>query len=206
MRCKILLLWICIVALASCERGYTEGVEDNEVEKSQLLGGWKFEELRFQLVYNQANPFLQAVMPTIKEKMKENLERRVSDASLYFMQDTVFYVIEPVEENLNSYVAAYGFYYITNHPATIHPDNKYLICDSYSDYFYVKFDESQNMSLYLTRDAVMTLIRDDGSLSNTLINMIDRNIDDAQFEFYLKPYHSPFFDEIELHSKGELAN
>ena len=181
--------------LASCERGYTEGVEDNEVNKSQVLGGWKFSELRFQLVYSAANP-LAWMMPTLKGKMKENLERRVEDASLFFMQDTVFFVIEPNEEGLDTYVNKRSYYYITNHPGTIHPEEKYLICNSYADFFYVKFDEKNNMSLYMTRDAVMELIREDGSLSSTVVNLIDRNIDDAQFEFYMIPYYIPFYDEI----------
>ncbi|MCQ2208725.1 MAG: hypothetical protein MJZ34_00365 [Paludibacteraceae bacterium] len=180
-----------ILLFSSCEKGEITGVADNEVLKEDILGGWKVTNINCQLVYNQADP-LASLMPFLKTKMQENLEKRISDGSLFFMNDTVYYIETP--EPGVSFVRAYGHYELTNHPAIMFVENTHLVCDAYATYFYIKFVDNR-LCLYLTRPGALAMIREDGSMDD-YIGLIDKKIEDAQFEFYMERNHLALYDDI----------
>ena len=66
----------------------------------------------------------------------------------------------------------------------------------YTPVMFVKF-EAERLCLYLNAEQTMELIRKDGSIEDSYVNMIEENIDDAQFEFYLKKVDLPFFKDFE---------
>lgn len=169
----------------------TNGIADDEIFKEDILGGWRVTKINCQLVYNTADP-LASLMPVLKTKMQENLEKRISDGSILFLQDTVYYIETPAPGI--SFVRAYGHYEMVNSPGILFMENTHLICDAYATYFYVKKINNQ-ICLYLTREGALAMIKDDGSL-NDYIGLIQSKIEDAQFEFYLEPYHLDFYDEI----------
>ena len=61
---------------------------------------------------------------------------------------------------------------------------------------FVKF-KAERLCLYLNKEQTMALIREDNSIEDKYINIIEENIDDAHFEFYLKKVDLPFFNEFE---------
>ena len=187
----LIILLSPLFFLFSCERGVTNGIADDEIFKEDILGGWRVTKINCQLVYNTADP-LASLMPVLKTKMQENLEKRISDGSILFLQDTVYYIETPAPGI--SFVRAYGHYEMVNSPGILFMENTHLICDAYATYFYVKKIDNQ-ICLYLTREGALAMIKDDGSL-NDYIGLIQSKIEDAQFEFYLEPYHLDFYDEI----------
>ena len=187
----LIILLSPLFFLFSCESGVTNGIADDEIFKEDILGGWRVTKINCQLVYNTADP-LASLMPVLKTKMQENLEKRISDGSILFLQDTVYYIETPVPGI--SFVRAYGHYEMVNSPGILFMENTHLICDAYATYFYVKKIDNQ-ICLYLTREGALAMIKDDGSL-NDYIGLIQSKIEDAQFEFYLEPYHLDFYDEI----------
>ena len=190
---KLLILCMCFcVIFTGCEKGYTDGVEDNEVNYDELVGGWKISSLNCQMVYKQ-NP----LYSFLKKKMEANLSKRMSDGSLYFTRDTIYYIETPTPEpNEVSFVRAQSAYYITNHPATIQVENHNLICDAYAEYFYIKMVD-EKPCLYLTRDGALRLIEEDGEF-DAFMGTIKRAVDEAQFEFYLERNHLKLYDDLEL--------
>lgn len=187
----LIILLSPLFFLFSCESGVTNGIADDEIFKEDILGGWRVTKINCQLVYNTADP-LASLMPVLKTKMQENLEKRISDGSILFLQDTVYYIETPAPGI--SFVRAYGHYEMVNSPGILFMENTHLICDAYATYFYVKKINNQ-ICLYLTREGALAMIKDDGSL-NDYIGLIQSKIEDAQFEFYLEPYHLDFYDEI----------
>ncbi|MBO7635848.1 MAG: hypothetical protein IK017_02675 [Paludibacteraceae bacterium] len=187
----LIILLSPLFFLFSCESGVTNGIADDEIFKEDILGGWRVTKINCQLVYNTADP-LASLMPVLKTKMQENLEKRISDGSILFLQDTVYYIETPAPGI--SFVRAYGHYEMVNSPGILFMENTHLICDAYATYFYVKKIDNQ-ICLYLTREGALAMIKDDGSL-NDYIGLIQSKIEDAQFEFYLEPYHLDFYDEI----------
>ncbi len=191
---RLAFLILPLLLLFSCEKGEVEGVLNNEVSQNMLLGGWKLTSVEFQLVYNPANP-LAWMLPSLRDKMQENLEEKIMPGSLYFMKDTVYYVID-LQDGTPTHVHAYGAYTITNHPATVFPENKHLVCNAYADYFYIKNDDGR-MALYLTKDGVMKMLRDDESLTSSVCDLIERNIDDAQFYIYMERNNLDIYEDLE---------
>ncbi|MBO4530352.1 MAG: hypothetical protein J5767_06910 [Paludibacteraceae bacterium] len=187
----LIILLSPLFFLFSCESGVTNGIADDEIFKEDILGGWRVTKINCQLIYNTADP-LASLMPVLKTKMQENLEKRISDGSILFLQDTVYYIETPAPGI--SFVRAYGHYEMVNSPGILFMENTHLICDAYATYFYVKKIDNQ-ICLYLTREGALAMIKDDGSL-NDYIGLIQSKIEDAQFEFYLEPYHLDFYDEI----------
>ncbi len=195
-------LWlICLpLLLLACEKGEVNGIEDNDIPKSLMLGGWGVQRVEFQLVYDHNNPIAQVANSlNLKQKMQEKLESRAKNKSLYFMQDTI-YCIETPAVNV-SYVKAQSYYTISSYPATIHPENKTLFCDSYAEYFYAKMQDDM-LCLYLTKGEVLKMIKEDGSVSSSHVSLIERVIEDAQFEIYFSRNHLALYDELEIRYGG----
>ena len=187
----LIFLFSPLLLLFSCESGCTNGIAIDEMQQEEILGGWKMSKINCQLVYNTADP-LASLMPLLKKKMQEKLEERISDGSILFLQDTVYYIETPAPGI--SFVRAYGHYEMNNQPPILFMENTHLICDSYAPYFYLKKVDNQ-ICLYLTREGALAMVKDDGSM-NDYMGLIQSKIEDAQFEFYLEPYHLDFYDEI----------
>lgn len=204
MRHYYLVSIVAILTLFfACEKPEIEGIVYNEVSKEDILGGWKIKDIEFQLVYNAANP-MAWMMPTLKEKMQANLREKIRLGSLYIKPDTMYYIIE-YDDGTPTRVHRYGAYTLTANPAMIHPEYDHLICNAYAKSFYVKYEEDR-LCLYLVKDGVIEMLRDDGSLSKATVNLIDRNIDDAQFYMYLERNHLPLYDEIDSLFYGGKTN
>ena len=197
---KLISFCLLILLFAACERGYVGGIEYNNVPKEELRGGWGVTDINFQLVYNAANP-VAFIFTTfhLDDKLKEMLENRTRNVSLYFMKDTFFCIKECNTET--EHVSDKSYYTVASYPAVIHPENKTVLCDSYSDSIFVKMEYNEErdttLILYFLKKNVIKLIREDGSVEEKHVEMIENNIDDAQFEIYMKRNHLSIYKDLE---------
>lgn len=197
---KLISFCLIILLFAACERGYVEGIEYNNVPKEELRGGWGVTDINFQLVYNAANP-MAFIFTTLHldDKLKEKLENRTRNVSLYFMEDTFFCITEC--NTATEHVSDKSYYTVASYPAVIHPENKTVLCDSYSDSIFVKMEYNEErdttLILYFLKKNVIKLIREDGSVEEKYVEMIEKNIDDAQFEIYMKRNQLSIYKDLE---------
>ncbi|MBE6330113.1 MAG: hypothetical protein IKL19_01080 [Paludibacteraceae bacterium] len=189
-------LFICFslaILLFSCNSDEVEGVSDEEVSQNVMNGGWEFEDFECQLNYNTANP-LAILLPSLKESLLENVQERLHNGVLYF-KDSVVYFAQRYEDGTLEYYRG-SYYQVYQNPARIELENATLLSGAYTPVMFVKF-EAGRLCLYLNAEQTMELIRKDGSIEDSYVNMIEENIDDAQFEFYLKKVDLPFFKDFE---------
>jgi hypothetical protein len=170
-----------------------DGVSDQEVSNNVLIGGWEFEDFECQLNYNTANP-LALLLPSLKESLLENVQERLHNGVLYF-KDTVVYFAQRYDDGRLEYYRGSN-YQLYQNPARIELENTTLLSGAYTPVLLTKFEEDR-LCLYLNKEQTMALIREDNSIEDKYINIIEENIDDAHFEFYLKKVDLPFFNEFE---------
>lgn len=190
------ILFICVsfaILLFSCSSDEVEGVSDDEVSQSVMNGGWEFEDFECQLNYSTANP-LAILLPSLKESLLENVQDRLHSGVLYFKDSVVYFAQRYADGTLEYYRGAN--YKVYQNPARIELENATLLSGAYTPVMFVKFDAGR-LCLYLNEEQTMALIREDNSIEDKYIDIIEENIDDAQFEFYLKKVDLPFFSEFE---------
>lgn len=193
-----LKVWISIVALVfiafSCDKDEVEGVSNAELKQEFVYGGWEFDEFECQLKYNTANP-LAVVLPSLRKTLLETIEERIGGGVLYF-KDSIVYFAEYIEgeEGVIEYYKGSYYEWIQN-PSQIHLSNATLLSGAYTPILYAK-QEGDRLCLYLTRELTMDLIRQEGTIDEKYVDIMDSNIDDAQFEFYLRRAEIPFFDNL----------
>lgn len=193
MKRRFCIILLAIVAM-SCERPIIPDVEMNYVPLEDLQGGWGREGIDFRLSYS---PALGVVYQGLPQKLRNMLEERSDGVSLFFLKDTL-YCIQSHEDGFEN-VRSYSHVDVRSYPAAILPENKEVLCDIYTDSFFVKMEYSEEdttVVFYLKRSGVMKVIEEDGYVSSSAISLIDKVVEDAYFELRMKRNKMKIYDEI----------
>lgn len=193
---KFKFLFICfslVMLVFSCSSSEVEGISDENVAQNSMNSGWEFEDFACQLDYNTANP-LAVLLPSLKEALEENVHKRLYNGVLYFRDTVVYYAQKDDNADLVYYRGSH--YNLYQNPTRIELSHATLLSGAYIPNMYIK-KAGDRLCLYLTREETLALIREDGSIEDKYVEIIEKNIDDAQFEFYLKRVEYPFFDLFE---------
>lgn len=177
----------------SCNRDEVQGVSDEDLMQEFMYGGWKFDKFECQLDYSSTNP-LAVLLPSLREELLENIQERLGKGVLYFKDTVVYFAQTKDVDVLEYYRGSYYDYY--QDPSRIELSNTILLSGAYTPVLQVKQD-GEYLVLYLTREQTLDLIKNDNSIEEKYVSIIDKNIDDAQFEFYLRRVNFAFFDEFE---------
>lgn len=185
----------------SCERPIIPDIEMNYVPLEALQGGWGRDGIDFRLSYS---PALGVVYQGLPQKLRNMLEERSDGVSLFFLRDTLC-CIQSHDDGFEN-VRSYSHIDVRSYPAAILPENKEVLCDIYTDSFFVKMEYSEDDTtavFYLKRKEVMKVIEEDGYVSSSAISLIDKIVEDAYFELRMKRTYLKIYDELKAMNKKE---
>lgn len=197
---KLLFLKIQIASLllalmySSCEKPFVEGILDNEAKKEDLLGGWRAEYVDF--VFN-AKPLATNIITSfnLHQKLRDKLSDMIKGKSIYFMNDTMYF-IEVYYDGVQR-VRSQSYYEVLSRPARIVPENKHLLADAYADSLYVDIQTDSTAMIYMIKPQVIRLAYEDEGIEDKYVDMMDKYIEKARVEIYLKRNHLRIYDDLD---------
>ena len=199
---RIFYIFLLAVLAMSCERPIIPDIEMNYVPLEALQGGWGRESIDFRLSYSPALGVIYQGLPAKLEKM---LKERSDGVSLFFLNDTL-YCVQSHDDGTEN-VRSYSYVKMRSYPAALLPENKEVLCDIYTDSFFVKMDYSDDDTtavFYLKRSEVMKVIEEDGYVPSAAISLIDKIVEDAYFELRMKRNKLQIYDDLEaMYGKKE---
>lgn len=185
----IISLIFLISLTTSCERPIMPGISEEEMLQEELLGGWETSEV---LTYISHAPI--PIFDALTKKVQENLEDRTYPSYFYITNDSIFFI--QINDENNYFVTSASSYTLEANPMRIILENKYMICDEYAPYYYVK-SKGETICFYLTKSEALDMIEYDGSFDG-FMDLVKTYVEDAQFEFNLKKINDlPIFQKIE---------
>lgn len=202
-----ILIFVSIaIALSSCREQFVDEIDLTPINKDYLMGGWRFDSVRS--VINTKNGSMQNTAANVCQNfMKKTLECR----TLYFTPDTAYCIVDiDDEEEMFMRRSAYN---ADSHKMTFelvggNEEYEKFLGTWYLPFWYIKDMTPNKMTVYLTKDEIVTLLEADGSVPQSIINKLES----GACYCYFSRCHYPIFDEIEEAenawnvSKDEVSN
>ncbi len=180
-----LILAITAIALSSCREQLVDEIDLTPIDKELLKGGWHFDSVR--AVINTVNGSMQNTAANVCQNfMKKTMDRR----TLYFTEDTAYCIVD-IDNEDDMYVRS-SKYIIDNHILNFEITEKFM-GNWYLPFWYIKNQTPTNAIFYLTKDEIVVLLEEDGSVPQ---NIIDKLESGACYCYFTRCQY-PLFDEID---------
>lgn len=184
---KLLILVLATIAIAfsSCRPQLVDEIDLTPINKEYLRGGWKFDSVR--AIINTKNGSMQNTAANVCQNfMKTTLSCR----TLYFTQDTSYCIVDidiPKEMSIRR-----SKYYADSHILEFEVTEKFM-GSWYLPFWYIKDQTPDKATFYLTKAEIVTLLEEDGSVPQ---NIIDK-LESGACYCYFSRCEYPIFEEIE---------
>ncbi|MBP5703135.1 MAG: hypothetical protein J6X12_00370 [Paludibacteraceae bacterium] len=181
----IIILAAISIVLSSCREQYVDEIDLTPIDKELLKGGWQFDSVR--AVINTKNGSMQNTAANVCQNF---MKKTMGCRTLYFTEDTAYCIVDINNENdmylRRSKYSADG--HILNFEET-----EGFMGSWYLPFWYIKDQTPDNATFYLTKEEIIILLEEDGSVPQ---NIIDK-IESGACYCYFSRCHYPIFDEIE---------
>ncbi|MEE1085372.1 MAG: hypothetical protein UH850_16760 [Paludibacteraceae bacterium] len=186
----LLILASIVIAFSSCREQYVDEIDLTPIDKELLKGGWRFDSVR--AVINTKNGSMQNTAANVCENF---MKKTMGCRTLYFTEDTAYCIVDiDIEEDM--YIRR-SKYTADSHILNFEVTEKFM-GSWYLPFWYIKDQTPDNATFYLTKDEIIVLLEEDGSVPQTIINKIES----GACYCYFSRCHYPLFDEIEEAEKG----
>ncbi len=191
MKVKVSLLILGVVCLlAACSHDDdVPSISQENISMTQLQGGWGVTSTSLLWDLTTRGNTLESLY-NFKSKVKDKLFSESEYVSIFFMNDTAFYVRHNPNnegETENPYIKM-STYTMTNGTygnAVYFKDSTFL--GFYAPHFYVKHSSSDSTALifYLRKGEIMDMLEEDGSLSSFYISTIKSCVNSVEADIVL---------------------
>lgn len=196
----ILILATIAIALSSCREQFVAEIDLTPINKDYLMGGWRFDSVR--AVINTKNGSMQNTAANVCQNfMKKTLECR----TLYFTPDTAYCIVDIDDED--AFFMRRSAYNADSHKMTFelvggNEEYEKFLGTWYLPFWYIKDMTPNSMTVYLTKDEIVTLLEADGSVPQTIIDKLES----GACYCYFSRCQYPIFEEIEEAEKAWLKS
>ena len=181
----VLFLASIVIAFSSCREQYVDEIDLTPIDKELLKGGWQFDSVR--AVINTKNGSMQNTAANVCQNF---MKKTMGCRTLYFTEDTAYCIVDI--DNENDMYLRRSKYSADGHILNFEETEGFM-GSWYLPFWYIKDQTPDNATFYLTKEEIIILLEEDGSVPQ---NIIDK-IESGACYCYFSRCHYPIFDEIE---------
>lgn len=187
----ILILTAIVIALSSCREQFVDEIDLTPINKELLRGGWHFDSVR--AIINTKKGSMQNTAANVCQNF---MKRTMNCRTLYFTEDTAYCIVD-IDDDEEMYIRR-SKYTADSHILEFEVTETFM-GSWYLPFWYIKDQTPDKATFYLTKDEIVTLLEEDGSVPQ---NIIDK-LESGACYCYFSRCDYPLFDEIE---EAERAN
>ncbi len=187
----ILIIAAISVALASCREQFIDDIDKTPINKELLKGGWHFDSVRS--VINTKNGSMQNTAANVCQNF---MKKTMSIRTLYFTEDTAYCIVN-IDNEKEMTIRRSKYSTDSSHVLSFE-ETENFIGSWYLPFWFIKEQTPDKATFYLTKDEIVVLLEEDGSIPHSIIDRLES----GACYCYFSRCEYPIFEEIDNAEKG----